>query len=106
MTTPRPTTPRPIRQVTDGVVYSSYSEWGYYNNGHQVLVLPPDDPYAGRVGIVQRTFLEAGEMVHVVQFHGEPGDGPPAPNPTAYYMADELKSAETGARHVTTKTQR
>ena len=98
---------RPGLNIADGrngVVYSSFSEWGFYGNGQAVRVLPPDDPYAGRVGTVQRTFLEGGELVHVVAFHGEPGDYPPAPNPTAYYLADELKSAEVGAKQVTPKS--
>ena len=94
MTAPR--SGRRLADGRDGIVYSSRTEWGYYNNGHKVRVLPPNDPYSGRVGTVQRTFLEGGEMVHVVQFVGEPGDYPPAVHPTAYYVADELKSAEVG----------
>ena len=61
---------RPGLNIADGrngVVYSSFSEWGFYGNGQAVRVLPPDDPYAGRVGTVQRTFLEGGELVHVVR---------------------------------------
>jgi hypothetical protein len=81
----------------DGVVYSPRSEWGYYNNGHKVRVVLPGDPFTGRVGAVQRTFLDdGGDMVHVVQFIGEPGDYPPGPNQKAYYFADELKSAIVG----------
>lgn len=81
----------------DGIVYSPRTEWGYYNNGHEVRVVVPGDPYTGRIGTVQRTFLDdGGDMVHVVRFCGEPGDYPPGPYQTAYYFADELRSAEVG----------
>jgi hypothetical protein len=80
----------------DGAVYSSRVEWGHYSKGHQVRVLPPHDPYAGRVGTVQSTFLDGGEMVHVVEFIGQPGDNPPLPYLTAYYLAEELRSAAVG----------
>ncbi|OBF96338.1 hypothetical protein A5773_12995 [Mycobacterium sp. 852014-52450_SCH5900713] len=88
---------RRLADGRDGVVYSSRSEWGYYNNGHEVRVVLPNDPYTGRVGTVERTFLDdGGDMVHVVLFRAERGDYPPGPHQTAYYFADELKSAEVG----------
>ncbi len=93
-----PSSGRRLSDGPDGVVYSSRMEWGYYNKGHAVRVVAGGDPYTGRVGTVLRTFLERGEMVHVVQFAGEPGDNPPAPNPTAYYLAEELRSAEVGTK--------
>jgi hypothetical protein len=95
----------------DGVVYSSVAEWGYYSNRQKVRVAVAGDPYTGRVGVVQRTSLEGGEVVHVVQFQGEPGDYPPAAKPTAYcdlrrdakrahYVRPEHRAAGTGSQTV------
>jgi hypothetical protein len=89
---------RRLSDGRDGVVYSPRSEWGYFNKGHQVRVVVPGDPYSGRVGVVQRTFLDGGDMIHVVQFQPEPDDYPPLANPFAYYVADELKSTSVGTK--------
>lgn len=84
-----------MRQVDgpDGIVYSSRSEWGYYPNGYPVRVIPPGDPYTGRTGTVERTFADAGDIVHVVQFRADPDDYPPGPIQKGYYLADDLISA-------------
>lgn len=60
-----------------------------YTPGEWVRVIapPPGDTNRGRVGIVDRTYADAGDMIHVVRF----GDG----TTTDYYVA-ELKSIRSG----------
>lgn len=53
----------------------------------RVIAPPPGDTNRGRVGIVDRTYADAGDMIHVVRF----GDG----TTTDYYVA-ELKSIRSG----------
>ena len=53
-------------------------------------VLLTGDPFTGRAGIVQRIINDECGLIYVLQFHAEPGDYPPAPNPTGYYRRDEL----------------
>jgi hypothetical protein len=53
-------------------------------------VLPPSDPYAGRVGTLVRLISDHGGLVYVVQFVGKRGDHPLLSKPTAYYRRQEL----------------
>jgi hypothetical protein len=54
----------------------------YYPPNSRVCIVVPADPFTGWVGTVDRTYNDAGDMVHRVQF----GDGN-----CAYYMAEELR---------------
>ncbi|MGE2717896.1 hypothetical protein ACQI4L_27875 [Mycolicibacterium litorale] len=58
-----------------------YAEWA------RVIAPPPGDTNRGRVGIVDQTYADAGDMIHVVRF----GDG----TTTDHYVA-ELKSIRSG----------
>jgi hypothetical protein len=62
---------------------------GYYPPNARAPVVVAHDPFAGRVGTVDRTFNDGGDMVHRVQF----GDGN-----CAYYEAHELRYARAAAR--------
>jgi len=57
----------------------------YYPPHSTVVVLLPDDPYAGQRGTVISTRNVGGDMEHRVQF---------ADGATAIYYADELVGAE------------
>jgi hypothetical protein len=82
------------------VVYSSRSEWGYYDAGHRVLVSTPRDPHHGQVGVVTGTYNDRGDMVHRVAF--ESGDTTGAT--TGDYFTDELVSAQGGGKRVNQQT--
>lgn len=65
------------------------AQFGYHANGAVVRVAVAGDPYRGRVGTVIRSYNDAGEMVHVVEF----GDGE-----NADYTTEELRSGDVGNR--------
>lgn len=69
-----------------------------YSPGEPVRVVAPvpGDTHRGQVGTVDRTYADAGDMIHVVRF---------ADRSTAHYYVDELKSTRTEpnwGRRVTT----
>lgn len=51
--------------------YTTGMEWpatDRYQPGTRVQVTVPNDPHAKQIGMVTRTYAEAGDMVHVVEF--------------------------------------
>jgi hypothetical protein len=56
----------------------------------RVQVVLPNDPFDGRVGIVERIISDDEGLAYRVRFRGEPGDYPPGPVQTAYYRRDEI----------------
>jgi hypothetical protein len=61
----------------------------YYPNRTRVRVALPGDPYNRRVGTVESSYNDVGDLMHVVRF---------ADGSTADYTADELRSADVGNR--------
>lgn len=65
-----------------------------YAPGEHVRVIAriPGDNRRGQTGLVERTYADCGDMMHVVRF---------ADHQSAHYYVDELKSTRAGTETTT-----